>query len=343
MARSGEFGKNWWARRWISVLESFGWSNRLQRGRSYARYGNVLEVVVAPGEVRAKVQGSRARPYRVTIRVKPLDDAEWEKVTSAMAEQAVFAARLLAGEMPENIEEVFTRNRVSLFPSSGRDIVTTCSCPDWANPCKHVAAVYYVLGQEFDRDPFLLFLLRGRSRDGLMAALRAKRMQAECPGVDRRPSPRRAAAPAKHDCAASRQGAEGVGGGCTGTWSGAGNGARDDGQAVLEAVFASTEAFWAGDVRKVEALPVSVSPPVVPGAIAKRLGVPRPWRSSRDFDEGRFAVVLADYYKTVSREALSLAYDGGGNGTGMTGCGERAGGDGNADAGGDAGEPARGV
>lgn len=341
MARSGEFGKSWWAKRWISVLESFGWSNRLQRGRSYARYGNVLDVVVAPGEVRAKVQGSRPRPYRVTIRVKPLDDAEWDKVTSAMAKQAVFAARLLAGEMPENIEEVFTRSRVPLFPSSGRDIVTTCSCPDWANPCKHVAAVYYVLGQEFDRDPFLLFLLRGRSRDELMAALRDKRVPVECPGAERL-SRGRAAAGAGRGRAPSH-GAEKGGGAHIGTRDGTGDGAHDDddGQAVLEALFASAEAFWAGDARKVKALPVSVKPPAVPGAIPKRLGVPGPWCTSRDFDERSFALVLADYYKTVSREALGLAYEGGGNGTG-TGNGNN-GENGSASASGDADEPAGGV
>ncbi|MDI7275555.1 MAG: SWIM zinc finger family protein, partial [Anaerolineae bacterium] len=184
MARKSEFGESWWAKRWISMLESFGWSNRLQRGRSYARYGHVLDVVVAPGEVRAKVRGSRPRPYKVTIRVKPLDDAEWQRVTSAMAKQAVFAARLLAGEMPENIEEALAQSKVGLFPASSRDIITTCSCPDWANPCKHVAAVYYVLGQEFDRDPFLLFLLRGRSRDELVTALREKRVPVACPGAD---------------------------------------------------------------------------------------------------------------------------------------------------------------
>ncbi|NPV79247.1 MAG: hypothetical protein HPY52_03070 [Firmicutes bacterium] len=175
MGKKNEFGENWWAKRWLSVLESFGWANRLQRERSYARGGNVLDIDIQPGMVKAEVQGSRPRPYRVTIKMQPLSDKEWDRVISAMAGKAIFAARLLAGEMPENIEEAFASSRVSLFPKSSSDITTSCSCPDWANPCKHVAAVYYLLGERFDGDPFLLFRLRGRSREELTEALRQRR------------------------------------------------------------------------------------------------------------------------------------------------------------------------
>lgn len=93
----------------------------------------------------------------------------------ALAEQAIFAAQLLNGEMPPDVEEVFRAVKVPLFPARRGDLTTTCSCPDWANPCKHVAAVYYLLGERFDEDPFLLFELRGRSQEQVIAALRERR------------------------------------------------------------------------------------------------------------------------------------------------------------------------
>jgi len=170
----GQFGEHWWAQRWIAVLESFGWDNRLQRGRTYARKGQVLDIEVHPGRVIAHVQGSRREPYSVRIEITPLSDDQWERAIDAMAQQALFAAQLLAGEMPPEIEQAFHAAGVSLFPT-GQDIEMSCSCPDWAVPCKHIAAVYYLLGEEFDRDPFLMFKLRGRTREQVMAALRARR------------------------------------------------------------------------------------------------------------------------------------------------------------------------
>lgn len=173
----GEIGSTWWSRRWISTLESFSMGTRLTRGRSYARKGQVISIDVEPGIVKAKVQGSMPKPYNVKIRLKPLSDADWGKVTDAMAAQALFAAKLLAGEMPTNIEEAFHAARLSLFPTALRDLETDCSCPDYANPCKHIAAVYYLLAERFDEDPFLIFKLRGRSKEQITATLRAKRIE----------------------------------------------------------------------------------------------------------------------------------------------------------------------
>jgi uncharacterized Zn finger protein len=175
MSRKNEFASSWWAQRWIRVLERFGWSARLNRGRSYARHGNVLDIDVQPGLVRAKVQGSRKQPYRVEIGMKPLSRQDWNKVFALLRRKAIYAARLLSGEMPRDIEEIFKAAEVPLFPQSGEDLIMSCTCPDWASPCKHVAAAYYVLGSEFDRDPFLLFELRGRNREQVMAALRGQR------------------------------------------------------------------------------------------------------------------------------------------------------------------------
>jgi uncharacterized Zn finger protein len=177
-SQRGKFASSWWATRWIDALERLMDAGRLSRGRSYARNGQVLNLEIGAGHVTARVQGSRPSPYKVRIDLAPLADGEWERAIDAMAEQAIFAAKLLNGEMPENIEEAFAEARVQLFPASGSDLVTSCSCPDYANPCKHIAAVYFLLGERFDEDPFLLFELRGRSKPQVIAALRAYRATA---------------------------------------------------------------------------------------------------------------------------------------------------------------------
>jgi uncharacterized Zn finger protein len=173
--RRGAFGKSWWAGRWIAALEHLVNPARLARGRTYARVGQVVSLDVSAEGIEARVQGSRPEPYHVTIRFRKLTDAEWDRVIDVMASEALYAARLLSGEMPEQIEEVFAQAGTSLFPADQDDMQTHCSCPDWANPCKHVAAVHYLLGERFDEDPFLMFLLRGRTRDQVVAALRARR------------------------------------------------------------------------------------------------------------------------------------------------------------------------
>jgi len=184
----GAIGSTWWSKRWVSVLESFNMGARLTRGRSYARQGQVLSIDVQPGVVKAKVQGSRPRPYNVEIHLKPLSDQDWDRVTDAMADQAIFAAKLLAGEMPTNIEEAFSAVQLSLFPTAARELETDCSCPDWANPCKHIAAVYYLLAERFDEDPFLIFKLRGRTKEQIIEVLRQKRV-ASLPAESASPSP----------------------------------------------------------------------------------------------------------------------------------------------------------
>ncbi len=174
-SQRGAIGETWWSRRWIGVLESLGMGARLGRGRSYARRGQVISIDVQKGIISAKVQGTRVKPYSVTIRLAPLSEKDWDKVADAMAAQAIFAAKLLSGEMPQNIEEAFAQVKVPLFPTSEKDLDTECSCPDWANPCKHIAAVYFLLAERFDEDPFLIFKLRGRTREEIIQILRDKR------------------------------------------------------------------------------------------------------------------------------------------------------------------------
>ncbi len=176
--KKGAVGDTWWSKRWIGVLESFNMGTRLARGRSYARSGQVIKAGIEPGAVKALVQGSARQPYIVVIRLKPLSDRQWNKAIKAMASKAVFAAKLLAGEMPRTIEESFAAAKCPLFPQSPKDLATECDCPDWANPCKHLAAVYYVLGEMFDRDPFVLFALRGRDKGRIIEELRKRRSEA---------------------------------------------------------------------------------------------------------------------------------------------------------------------
>ncbi len=173
-SKTGAFGQSWWAKRWIATLESFDLGSRLTRGKSYARSGQALSIQIEPGKVRAKVQGSRPKPYGVDIEVAPLSQSEWERVAEALSGQALFAAKLMAGEMPDAIEEAFQGAKLSLFPADMQEIETECTCPDWSNPCKHIAAVYYLLGEEFDRDPFLIFQMRGMTREAFLALLGEK-------------------------------------------------------------------------------------------------------------------------------------------------------------------------
>jgi len=202
-SRRGKFVKNWWADRWIAALKPLMDSARLSRGRSYARRGQVIDIDIAPGQIASRVQGSRRTPYKVDIQLKPLGNQQWDRVLDALAEQAIFAAQLLNGEMPADIQEVFEAVDVPLFPASRGDLRTNCSCPDWANPCKHIAAVYYLLGERFDEDPFLLFELRGRSQEQIALALRERRaVEAEfTEGIPYRPGVVEAAkAPPLEEC-----------------------------------------------------------------------------------------------------------------------------------------------
>jgi uncharacterized Zn finger protein len=130
-----------------------------------------MDLSIEEGLVTARVQGSREEPYAVTIRVKPLSTDQWRRVAEVLGREVGFLARLLAGEMPTDIERAFEQARLSLFPTRIKDLATSCSCPDVSNPCKHIAAVYYLLGEEFDRDPFLIFRLRGMAREELLRVL----------------------------------------------------------------------------------------------------------------------------------------------------------------------------
>ena len=164
--------REWWSQRWLELLDSYRFKKRLERGRNYARQGNILSIEFANAKVLAKVQGSEPEPYSLSLSLDSFSDEEWGFVVETMSQKAIFSAKLLAGEMPQNIEEVFTANGLSLFPFTLSEVHSKCSCPDKANPCKHIAAVYYQLADRFSEDPFVLFQLRGRSKETILNDLR---------------------------------------------------------------------------------------------------------------------------------------------------------------------------
>lgn len=202
-SQRGDIGRSWWSRRFIEVLESLGLGGRLDRGRHYARAGQVLTMTVSTSIVMAQVQGSRPEPYKVRIGVKAFTGAEWSTVERAMAAQALYAAKLLAGEMPTDIETLFAELGLRLFPQSLDEISMDCSCPDWEVPCKHLAAVSYLLAEAFDQDPFQILAWRGRARQPLLERLhdlRGRAVAGPVGPVDTGPEPPADDTPPLADC-----------------------------------------------------------------------------------------------------------------------------------------------
>jgi uncharacterized Zn finger protein len=167
--------RQWWVDKWLELLDSYRFKKRLERARIYAREGNILSIEFENAQVVAKVQGSDPQPYEVKLSLTPFSDEDWEFVIESLAKKAIFSAQLLAGEMPDQIEQVFTENGLNIFPFSLGDIHSRCSCPDQANPCKHIGAIYYQLADRFSEDPFILFQLRGRTKAQILSVLRQYR------------------------------------------------------------------------------------------------------------------------------------------------------------------------
>ena len=181
-----EFGRTWWGRAWLEALEQRARldPDRLPRGRVYARSGAVGELTLAPGEARAWVQGRKTEPYQVRIRVRRFTDDEWDRILAAISARLGHAAALLDGELPPEIADDAAAAGLDLLPGGG-ELGPRCTCPDDADPCKHSAAACYLLTDALDADPFTLFLLRGRTRDQVLAGIRARRRgQAAASGGD---------------------------------------------------------------------------------------------------------------------------------------------------------------
>ena len=174
-----QFSRTWWGKRFIEALERFTDSARLGRGRSYASNGKILEYEIAKNKITATVKGSinpyfgvyKEPRYKTTIEITPIAKTSWSKAIKYISSKASFVSKLLMNEVPDNIDDAFANLGLHLLPYSQKDFTTKCSCPDWANPCKHIAGVYYLVASQLDNDPFILFELRGLSKNELQAEL----------------------------------------------------------------------------------------------------------------------------------------------------------------------------
>ncbi len=172
--------RTWWGQRFIAALEAFTDSARLTRGRSYANNDRVKSWKLAQGGVNAKIRGNvnpyfgvyQEPTYETRIALRPISPEDWTLLIRHLGSRAAFVSRLLLNEVPDTIEKPFEALDLHLLPHRAKDLETQCSCPDYYNPCKHVAGLCYVLAAELDRDPFLLFELRGLPRDDLFRQLR---------------------------------------------------------------------------------------------------------------------------------------------------------------------------
>ncbi|MFQ5558825.1 MAG: SWIM zinc finger family protein, partial [Acidimicrobiales bacterium] len=169
----GAMAEQWWSKRFADVLESYGLGARMQRGRRYARQGQVMTLQVEAGLIAAQVQGSRPTPYLVSVRLPEVSDAQWAAIEGELSSRAGLVAALLSGELPDELLDVFAAAGVPLLPDRWADLRASCTCPDAASPCKHLAAVLYVFADQLDRDPWLLLHWRGRSREEILDLLRS--------------------------------------------------------------------------------------------------------------------------------------------------------------------------
>ncbi len=278
---AGEFGRTWWGRAWLEALEQRARldPDRLPRGRDYARSGAVGDLTLAPGEARARVQGRKTEPYQVRIRVRRFTDDEWDRVLGAISAQLGHAAALLDGELPPEIADDVAAAGLDLLPGGG-ELGPRCSCPDDADPCKHSAAACYLLTDALDTDPFALFLLRGRTRDQVLAGIRARR-RGTASGQ----------APAAGAGAAGQARAEGP------SW--AGRAPADEGVDARAAFAAPTPS------APIPAVPL---PPGRPGLPAALPVDPPPWRSGLRDD---LLELAADAASRAWEMAMGLSADAG--------------------------------
>lgn len=266
--KSRKVGKNWWTKRWMAVLENQYMGAELPRGRSYAQAGQVLALKIENGTVSATVQGAREKPHKVEIRFKPAPKKNWEKLTAILSSQAIFAAKLLSGQMPESIEEVFEEQGLSLFPKNIENLDTSCTCNTGKKSgglCRHVIAVYYILAEEFDRDPFLFMRLRGLERSKLISDIgssvkRTGRRKADYLDMELHSGPREAGVPFTEE----------------------------------------VSHFWnGGNVNEDHLTDVRIPPS--PGALSKHLGHFPMWRG-----EERFLDALELVYKKASTNGMNV-------------------------------------
>jgi uncharacterized Zn finger protein len=179
----------WWVEQWMELIHSYRFKKRLERAWTYAREGNVVSIRFEGRRVHARVQGTDPDPYKVKLWLDVLNDEDWGYVLEALSQKARWSAQLLAGIMPADIERAFAASGKRLFPFKLQEVRSECSCPDKANPCKHISAVYYLMGDRFSEDPFVLFQLRGRTRSQLLGDLAKRRREGVVAPVEHAPHP----------------------------------------------------------------------------------------------------------------------------------------------------------
>jgi len=176
-SRRGLVGRHWWAQRWSRIIGDAGLPDRLHRGRSLARAGSVFNLRIDGGEAFGEVKQARTELHAARIRMEPILPNGWPPIIEMLCRRSHYVASLLAGILPAEIEDEFTRLGLLLFPLDWDQLESYCSCDDPADPCAHLAAVYYLVAERIDKDPFLLFRYRGCARETLLHSCREWRAE----------------------------------------------------------------------------------------------------------------------------------------------------------------------
>jgi len=278
--------RQWWVERWLELLDSYRFKKRLERARSYAREGHILSIEFENSQVLATVQGSEVEPYQVSLTLDSFADEDWHYVITSLAEKAIYSAQLLAGQMPESIEKVFIKNGLNLFPFNLSDIRSHCSCPDKANPCKHIGAIYYQLADHFSEDPFVIFQLRGRTKSQILAELRQFRSQSILSSIEE----------AKNIEEGSRAIASELP-----PLENTNQSTKKD-QTSKGEILTKIETFWQYD-EPLDSSLVVIIPPTNQKDILELLGsLPLPYEEAQEVKQS-----LQQIYQTVSQKALMMA------------------------------------
>ena len=281
--------RQWWVERWLELLDSYRFKKRLERARSYAREGHVLSIEFENSQVLATVQGSEVEPYQVSLKLDPFNDEDWHYVITTLAEKAIYSAQLLAGQMPESIEKVFIKNGLNLFPFNLSDIRSNCSCPDKANPCKHIGAIYYQLADRFSEDPFVIFQLRGRTKSQILAELRQLRSQSTSLSIEKTKNIEETSRAIASDSVFLEETNQST------KTSKKSKPSKDE-------IFTQIEKFWQYD-QPLDSSLVIITPPTNQKDILELLGnLPLPYEEAQEVKQS-----LQQIYQTVSQKALMMA------------------------------------
>ena len=281
--------RQWWVERWLELLDSYRFKKRLERARSYAREGHVLSIEFENAQVLATVQGSEVEPYQVSLKLDPFNDEDWHYVITTLAEKAIYSAQLLAGQMPESIEKVFIKNGLNLFPFNLADIRSRCSCPDKANPCKHIGAIYYQLADRFSEDPFVIFQLRGRTKSQILAELRQLRSQNTLFSIEEAKNIGEKSRVIASDSVFLEE-----------TNQSTKNSKKS--KPSKDEIFTQIEKFWQYD-QPLDSSLVIITPPTNQKDILELLGnLPLPYEEAQEVKQS-----LQQIYQTVSQKALMMA------------------------------------